>query len=313
LLLYRFLVLVCCWERWKRVVGVVWRWWSGLEKWRSGAEQLAGNSVEMLQCMLFKRGERRYCVDFGGFTHNESVSAVASISAACAKVLDSALPNVDTLSDTIDANNLEEMDHKWQMTMLTMRAKRFLQRTGRNLGANGTTLIRFYMSKVEFYNCHGRGHFARECMSPKDTRRNFLVETQRRNALVETSTSNALVNESVSAVASISAACAKVLDSALPNVDTLSDAIDADNLEEMDYKWQMTMLTMRAKRFLQRTGRNLGANGTTLIRFDMSKVECYNCHGRGHFARECMSPKDTRRNFFSGDSEEECISGDFYF
>nr|GFA34959.1 putative zinc finger, CCHC-type [Tanacetum cinerariifolium] len=39
--------------------------------------------------------------------------------------------------------------------------------------------------------------------------------------------------------------------------------IDADDLEEMDLKWQMAMLTMRAMLFLQRTGRNLGANGTT--------------------------------------------------
>nr|GFB79738.1 putative zinc finger, CCHC-type [Tanacetum cinerariifolium] len=42
--------------------------------------------------------------------------------------------------------------------------------------------------------------------------------------------------------------------------------IDVDDLEEMDLKWQMAMLTIRARRFLQRTGRNLGANGTTLIR-----------------------------------------------
>nr|GEW21780.1 putative ribonuclease H-like domain-containing protein [Tanacetum cinerariifolium] len=28
--------------------------------------------------------------------------------------------------------------------------------------------------------------------------------------------------------------------------------------------------------------------------FDMSKVECYNCHRRCHFTRECRSPKDTR-------------------
>nr|GEW09495.1 hypothetical protein [Tanacetum cinerariifolium] len=81
------------------------------------------------------------------------------------------------------------------MAMLTMRARRFLQRTGRNLGANRTTLIGFDMSKVECYNCHMSGHFARECSSPKDTRRNVLVETQRRNVPVETSTSNALVSQ----------------------------------------------------------------------------------------------------------------------
>nr|GEY69841.1 hypothetical protein [Tanacetum cinerariifolium] len=58
----------------------------------------------------------------------------------------------------------------------------------------------------------------------------------------------------------------------------------------------MAMLTMRARRFLQRTGRNLKANGPTSLGFDMSKVECYNCHIKGHFARECRSPKDSRRN-----------------
>nr|GFB35215.1 ribonuclease H-like domain-containing protein [Tanacetum cinerariifolium] len=34
--------------------------------------------------------------------------------------------------------------------------------------------------------------------------------------------------------------------------------IDADDLEEVDLKWQMAMLTMRARKFLQKTGRNLG-------------------------------------------------------
>nr|GEX07642.1 hypothetical protein [Tanacetum cinerariifolium] len=48
------------------------------------------------------------------------------------------------------------------------------------------------MSKVECYNCHRRGHFARECRSPKDNRN---TETQKRNVLVETSTSNALVSQ----------------------------------------------------------------------------------------------------------------------
>nr|GEU56959.1 hypothetical protein [Tanacetum cinerariifolium] len=56
----------------------------------------------------------------------------------------------------------------------------------------------------------------------------------------------------------------------------------------------MAMLTMRAKRFLKRTGRNLGANGTYTIGFDMSKVKCYNFQRGGHFARDCRSPRDNR-------------------
>nr|GEW61370.1 putative ribonuclease H-like domain-containing protein [Tanacetum cinerariifolium] len=322
----------------------------------------------------------------------DQINAVTSVSAARTKVPVSAFPNVDTLSDA---------------------------RTGRNLGANGTTSIGFDMSKVKCYNCHRRGDFAGECRLPKDT---MNKETQKRNVPVETSTSNALVSlcdgvglesveivvyqhnenvfeedikllkldvmlkenalvilngdspiptrvidgvvqlvapttaeqrlarknelkarctllmalpdkhrlkfnihrdakslmeaiekrlqklisqleilgeslsqedinlkflrslptelrthtliwrnntdmeDQINAVTSVSAARTKVPVSALPNVDTLSDA---------------------------RTGRNLGANGTTYIGFDMSKVECYNCHRRGHFAGECRSPKDT--------------------
>nr|GEX10170.1 hypothetical protein [Tanacetum cinerariifolium] len=116
---------------------------------------------------------------------NESVSVVTSVSAASTKVIVSTLPNVDNLSDA-------EMDLKWQMAMLTMRAMMFLQRTERNLKANGTTSIRFDMSKVKCYNYHRRGHFARECRSPKDTRNK---DTQRRNVPMETSTSNALVSQ----------------------------------------------------------------------------------------------------------------------
>nr|GEZ16654.1 hypothetical protein [Tanacetum cinerariifolium] len=93
-----------------------------------------------------------------------------------------------------DVDDLEEMDLRWQMAMLTMRARRFLHKTGRNLGANGPTSMGFDMSKVECYNCHRKGYFTRECRSPKDSRRNGAAKPQRRTVPVETSTSNALVS-----------------------------------------------------------------------------------------------------------------------
>nr|GEV54265.1 hypothetical protein [Tanacetum cinerariifolium] len=119
---------------------------------------------------------------------NEPVSAATSVSTVSATILVSSLPN-------IDADDLEEMDLKWQMAMLTVRARQFLQRTGRNLGANRPTSMGFDMSKVECYNCYRKGHFARECRPPKDTRRNDAAEPQRRNVPVDTSTSNALVSQ----------------------------------------------------------------------------------------------------------------------
>nr|GEX61750.1 hypothetical protein [Tanacetum cinerariifolium]GEX65491.1 hypothetical protein [Tanacetum cinerariifolium] len=111
------------------------------------------------------------------------ISAVTSVFAASTKPSSSILPNVDNLSDAviysffarqsnslqldnddlkqIDVDDLGEMDPKWQMVMLTMRARR-------------------------------RGHFAREYRSPKDTKNK---DTQRRSVLVETSTSNTLVSQ----------------------------------------------------------------------------------------------------------------------
>nr|GEW39683.1 putative ribonuclease H-like domain-containing protein [Tanacetum cinerariifolium] len=100
----------------------------------------------------------------------------------------------------------------------------------------------------------------------------------------------------VSAAADVFAVCAKMPVSSLPNVDSLSNVIDVDDLDEIDLRWQMAMLTMRVRRFLQKTGRNLRANGPNSMGFDMSKVECYNCHKKGHFAREYRSPKDSSRN-----------------
>nr|GEU67887.1 hypothetical protein [Tanacetum cinerariifolium] len=63
-------------------------------------------------------------------------------------------------------------------------------------------------------------------------------------------------------------------------------------MEEMDLRWQMAMLTMRVRRFLKKTRIRLTVNGNETLGFDMSKVECYNCHKRGHFARECRAPRN---------------------
>nr|GEV52452.1 hypothetical protein [Tanacetum cinerariifolium] len=129
---------------------------------------------------------------------NEPVSAIASVPAVIYLFFASQSTSLQLDNDDlkqINADDLEETDLKWQMAMLTVRARRFLQRTRRNLGANGPTSIGFDTSKVECYNYHKKGDFARECRSPKDTRRNGAAEPQRRNVLVKTSTLNALVSQ----------------------------------------------------------------------------------------------------------------------
>nr|GEV51168.1 zinc finger, CCHC-type [Tanacetum cinerariifolium] len=69
------------------------------------------------------------------------------------------------------------------------------------------------------------------------------------------------------------------------------EQIHRNNLEEIDLKWKMAMLTMRARRFLKNIGRKLNLNGNDSVAFDKTKVECYNFHKRGHFVREFRAPR----------------------
>ncbi|GJY96887.1 ribonuclease H-like domain-containing protein, partial [Tanacetum coccineum] len=68
--------------------------------------------------------------------------------------------------------------------------------------------------------------------------------------------------------------------------------IDQDDSEELDIRWQVAMLTVKVQRFIQKTGRNLDFKGKQPVTFDKSKVECYNCHRKGHFAKECKSGRN---------------------
>ncbi|GJV88917.1 retrovirus-related pol polyprotein from transposon TNT 1-94 [Tanacetum coccineum] len=72
-------------------------------------------------------------------------------------------------------------------------ARRFLKNIGKKFTINGNESVGFDKSKVECYNCHKKGYFAKECRAPRNQDYKNK-ESTRRTVPVETSTSTALVS-----------------------------------------------------------------------------------------------------------------------
>nr|GEU31518.1 ribonuclease H-like domain-containing protein [Tanacetum cinerariifolium] len=92
---------------------------------------------------------------------NEPVSAPANVSAISAKIYVSSLPNVDSLSNVLIYSFFTSQSNSPQL--------------------DNDDLKQINANDLEEIDLKWKGHFAKECRSPKDTRRNGAAELQRRN------------------------------------------------------------------------------------------------------------------------------------
>ncbi|GKF35061.1 ribonuclease H-like domain-containing protein [Tanacetum coccineum] len=127
-------------------------------------------------------------------TNTQNVAFVSLNSTSSTNGVVNTAHGITTASTQANAVNSTTIDNLSDaIAMLTIRARRFLRNTGRKLTVNGTKTIGFDKSKVECYNCHKKGHFARKCRAPKN-QENMNRENTRRVVPMETTTSNALIS-----------------------------------------------------------------------------------------------------------------------
>nr|GEV38384.1 hypothetical protein [Tanacetum cinerariifolium] len=125
--------------------------------WRNKADLEEQSLDDLFNSLKIYEAEVKHSSFTGTTTQNLDFVSSSNTDSTTELVSAAASFSVVCAKMPIDVDDLEEMDLRWQMAM--------------------------------------KGHFARECRSPKDSRRNGAAEPQRRTVPVETSTSNALVSQ----------------------------------------------------------------------------------------------------------------------
>jgi hypothetical protein len=262
--------------------------WDALEKRFSGTKSTKRNQKDILrqQYENFMAGKNETMTQtFDRF--NKLVGELATIGVA-----------ID--QDDINRKFLRSLGEEWTMYTVSFRQNENLEDKELDDLYND---LRVFEAEVESKKRpSGYSHNAA-----------FLSSASEINQVGEKGSTTSVQNQETASDSVLEAFLASHASSPLINDDL--EQIHPDDLEEMDLKWQMAMLTMRMKRFISRTGRkNFAMKREDGAGFDKAKVECYKCHKMGHFARECRGsavPPTKSSNFnrtTQGSSSQALVS-----
>ncbi|GJX68971.1 hypothetical protein Tco_0304698 [Tanacetum coccineum] len=159
--------------------------------------------------------------------------------------------------------------------------------------------------------------------------------TQNMHYVSSSNNNTSSTNEAVNTAHEVSTARTQVNTANSTNIDNLSDAIiyaffvsqpnstqfvhedlqqiHLDDIEEMDLRWQMAMLTMRARRFLKNTRRKLTANGMqTKKSTQQEQGKLKECDGLGGYDWSDQAEEGTNyaHMAFSSSSPDSEVSND---
>nr|GEU87167.1 hypothetical protein [Tanacetum cinerariifolium] len=199
--------------------------------------------------------------------------------------------DVDVEHDDLNQKFLTSLAPEWLMHTIVWRNRSDLDTMSLDDLYNH---LKVYESKVQMKsvpNSHNMAFIS----SAKHSRGNEDVNT----ASVSTASTNVPTASANIRVASISqdTTCAYIASQSSGSQIKFKDInqIDEDDMEEMDIKWSMAILSMRADKFWKKIGKKISIQGSDVAGFDKLKVKCFNCHKMGHFARECRAPRSQDR------------------
>ncbi|GJW48551.1 hypothetical protein Tco_0080197 [Tanacetum coccineum] len=216
-------------------------------------------------------------------------------------------PSSETLDQTFD--RLQKLVSQLEILGETLSQEDVNQKLLRSLSPEWNTHVVVWRNKPELETISMDDLYNNLKVYEPEVKGTSSSNTSTQNMAFVSSNNSGSTNEAVNTAHGVSAASTQANAANPINVDNLSDAVicaffssqpnnpqlanedlqqlHPDDLEEMDLRWQMAMLTMRARRFLKNTGRKVTINGNETIGFDKSKVECYNSHKKEHFYKEC--------------------------